>query len=394
MFVLDAAMGWMFGAAAGGVGLIALLALGAARRRRARAAWRSPLDLRVQASAPDAEAPQDDAAAAAAASEALAGAAVARVADAAPTVALAPAGAAPVPAQDAPMPAASAAVAPPVAAAPAPAQAAPAMQRTPEQIRAEIAAHAERLAAARAARAQRAGAERSLRDDPAGSAGVDLALDDLQAPAQPVFDPTRSTPWQQVVESVARARAGEARPQGATQALRAAVAAGGTPVPPRPVSVRPSDFMVRTAVPRMPPLDPWELQARPRRVLVADDARVVRVKLQRLLAAQGWQVIEAADGEEALRALGTHAPDLLITDVDMPGLDGFALTRALRAQAATAQLPVVMITAADDQHREEAVRAGVTVLLGKPYGEAALLSHLRRLMGLPAVAVAIEAVPA
>jgi CheY-like chemotaxis protein len=176
--------------------------------------------------------------------------------------------------------------------------------------------------------------------------------------------------------------------------LRAAVAAGGTPVPPRPVSVRPSDFMVRTAVPRMPPLDPSELQARPRRVLVADDARVVRVKLQRLLAAQGWQVIEAADGEEALRALGTHAPDLLITDVDMPGLDGFALTRALRAQAATAQLPVVMITAADDQHREEAVRAGVTVLLGKPYGEAALLSHLRRLMGLPAVAVAIEAVPA
>lgn len=392
MFVLDAAMGWMFGAAAGGVGLIALLALGAARRRRARAAWRSPLDLRVQASAPEVEAPQDDAAAAAAASEAQAGAAVARVADAAPTVALAPAGAAPVPAQDAPMPAASAAVALPVAAAPA--QAAPAMQRTPEQIRAEIAAHAERLAAARAARAQRAGAERSLRDDPAGSAGVDLALDDLQAPAQPVFDPTRSTPWQQVVESVARARAGEARPQGATQALRAAVAAGGTPVPPRPVSVRPSDFMVRTAVPRMPPLDPSELQARPRRVLVADDARVVRVKLQRLLAAQGWQVIEAADGEEALRALGTHAPDLLITDVDMPGLDGFALTRALRAQAATAQLPVVMITAADDQHREEAVRAGVTVLLGKPYGEAALLSHLRRLMGLPAVAVAIEAVPA
>lgn len=374
MIVLDAAMGWMLGAAAGGVALIALLALSAARRRRARAAWRSPLDLRVPAATDEASPPQ----------------AAVQPQPPAAVPALAP-DALPEPASGVP-PAVVADAAPAVA----PAAAAASAQRTPDQIRAEIAAHAERLAAARAARATRGTAERHARAADTPSAGVDLALDDLQAPTEPVFDPTRSTPWQQVVESVARARAGEARPQGATQAMRAAVAAGGTPAGLRTGSVRPSEFMVRTAVPRMPLLDPAELCARPRRILVADDARVVRVKLQRLLVAQGWQVIEAADGEEALRALNIHRPDLLITDVDMPGLDGFALTRALRAQPASAQLPVVMITAADDQHREEATLAGVTVLLGKPYGEAALLSHLRRLMGLPAVAAAsaTEAVPA
>lgn len=289
----------------------------------------------------------------------------------------------------------SASANPATPASPAPASAATA--RGQDAIRAELAAHAERLAAARAARAAA-----TAHAAAAAARGAERLQD--AAPAEPaVFDPTRTTPWQQVVESVARARAGLPGSAGGTEALRAAVAAAPAVVPsatraeappasasrtavPRPASVRPGDFAVRTAVPRVPPLDPNELGARPRRVLVADDARVVRVKLHRLLAAQGWEVIEAEDGEAALRLLASRGPDLLITDVDMPGLDGFALTRAVRAQAATAQLPVVMITAADDEHRDEAVSAGVTVLLGKPYGEAALLAHLRRLMGLHPVA--------
>ncbi|MEK8051255.1 response regulator [Ideonella sp. DXS22W] len=281
----------------------------------------------------------------------------------------------------------------------APAPEADAAARRQETIRAELAAHADRLAAARAARAA-AAAQAPV----AGAAAGDGTAAQPAGPA--VFDPTRTTPWQQVVDSVARARAGLPPQAGGTEALRAAVAAApavqpspalthaptraptpaALPASPRPASVRPGDFMVRTSVPRVPPLDPNELGARPRRVLVADDARVVRVKLHRLLVAQGWEVIEAEDGDAALRLVRSRAPDLLITDVDMPGLDGFALTRAVRGDAATAQLPVVMITAADDQHRDEAQRAGVTVLLGKPYGEAALLAHLRRLMGLHAVA--------
>ncbi|MDT7838502.1 response regulator [Aquabacterium sp. OR-4] len=353
--------------------LIVGLMLAAARRRRARAAARTPGELSV----PDLRWPaRADTSATGAAPTADALQAADAPAEAEAVVEA--------PARPTPAPAPLAASYPDLRErTPAPAQ------RSSDQIRAEIAAHAERLASARAARAQRNSAEAAARlaaERPSAAAAMDLSLDDLRADDGPVFDPTRSTPWQRVAESVARARAGEASTKGATEALRAAVASGGdTTTVPRPASVRPSDFMVRTAVPRMPPIDPAELRARPRRILIADDARVVRVKLQRLLQAQGWQVTEAADGDAALQALEAERPDLVITDVDMPGCNGFMLTRALRARPATADVPVVMITAADDQHRDEAMRAGVTVLLGKPYGEAALLSHLCRLMGLPPV---------
>ena len=74
-------------------------------------------------------------------------------------------------------------------------------------------------------------------------------------------------------------------------------------------------------------------------------------------------------------------PDVLITDVEMPGMDGFELTRHIRADPQSAQLPVIMITAADDRHREQADAAGVSVLLGKPYPEDALIAHIRLAMG-------------
>lgn len=332
MFVLDAAMGWMLGGAVGGVALIALLARQGARRRRMRDEIRMPGELTVavrpaSAAAPGAPSIQP----------------AAPVDHAPPAQALAAAGPATLPPPSAPE-------------APA---------RTPDAIRAEIAAHAERLAAARAARAA---AHAAVRTRPA-------PLDELPSlsasdePAPQVFDPTRSTPWQQVVESVARARHGEP-----------SAPARAAPQPrPAPSGAVVAKLPVLTVVAGGPSGDSAD---RPLRILVADDARVVRVKLHRLLSAQGWQVIEASNGDEALHQLDSQRPDLLITDVDMPGLDGFSLTRAVRADAGTARLPVIMITAADDQHREEAARAGVTTLLGKPYGEAALLAHIRRLTGL------------
>ena len=67
---------------------------------------------------------------------------------------------------------------------------------------------------------------------------------------------------------------------------------------------------------------------------------------------------------------------MLITDVEMPGIDGFELTRHIRGNPHTAMLPVIMITAADDRHREHADAAGVSVLLGKPYSEDALIAKL------------------
>ena len=123
-------------------------------------------------------------------------------------------------------------------------------------------------------------------------------------------------------------------------------------------------------------------------VLVADDSKVVRIKTGRLLAQHGYRVSHAGDGLEALQQLQAQAPDVLITDVEMPGMDGFELTRHIRDDPRTAGLPVIMITAADDRHRAQADAAGVSVLLGKPYADDELLAHIRLAMGQDAAALA------
>jgi CheY-like chemotaxis protein len=124
--------------------------------------------------------------------------------------------------------------------------------------------------------------------------------------------------------------------------------------------------------------------AGPATVLLADDSKVVRVKTGRLLEKQGWRVLLAEDGLGALQVLDRDAPDLLVTDVEMPGLDGFELTRRVRAHPRFARLPVIMITSSDDKHRAEAEAAGVDLLLGKPYAEETLLAQVQRLLGAAA----------
>lgn len=115
-------------------------------------------------------------------------------------------------------------------------------------------------------------------------------------------------------------------------------------------------------------------------VLVVDDSRTVRVKTGRLLGAHGYQVSFANDGLDAVRLLQESQPDIVITDVEMPGMDGFELTRHVRQDARSAHLPILMITSADDRHREDARAAGVSVLLGKPFGDEELIAHIRKVM--------------
>lgn len=228
-------------------------------------------------------------------------------------------------------------------------------------LRDELAAHAARLAAARAAR--------SAQPSPAATTTA--------RSIQVGFDGARTTPVRRLDAAVTQAR------QGQPAAPVLPKTPPKAPVPTLTQVIAPAPTPTPTLIPAPQPQPPRRSQPR---VLVADDSRIVRVKLSRLLTAQGFEVVEAGDGDEALRLAQEQRPDLLITDVDMPGQDGFALTRALRGRPATARLPVVMITAADDRHRDEAARAGVTVLLGKPFGEEALLAHLRRLLGLAAAA--------
>jgi len=115
-------------------------------------------------------------------------------------------------------------------------------------------------------------------------------------------------------------------------------------------------------------------------VMVADDSKIVRVKTGRLLAQHRYQIVYAIDGLQAVQQIEAGMPDVVITDVDMPGMDGFELTRYVRQNPLTAHIPVIMITAADDKHRADADRAGVSVLLGKPYPEDELIAHIRRAM--------------
>jgi len=112
-------------------------------------------------------------------------------------------------------------------------------------------------------------------------------------------------------------------------------------------------------------------------VLLVDDSKMVRVKSSRLLAAHGFQVVTAVDGIDALKQLDNCCPDIVITDVDMPEMDGFGLVNALRGNPRTQHIPLVMITSAEERHREEALRVGVGLVMGKPYDEAALVAHIR-----------------
>ncbi|HEX7639008.1 MAG TPA: response regulator, partial [Burkholderiaceae bacterium] len=127
-------------------------------------------------------------------------------------------------------------------------------------------------------------------------------------------------------------------------------------------------------------------------ILVVDDSKMVRLKTSRLLATQGYQVVLASDGQDAVDQLRTLRPDLVITDVDMPRLDGFGLARHLRGDPRTAGTPVVMITSAEDRHRPEAAAIGVGLVLGKPYPEDALLAHVAGLRFPAAAPAAAEAI--
>lgn len=114
-------------------------------------------------------------------------------------------------------------------------------------------------------------------------------------------------------------------------------------------------------------------------VLVVDDSITVRRVTQRLLLREGYRVAMAADGLQALERLQEERPAVVLSDIEMPRMDGFDLVRNIRADAALADLPVVMITSRiAEKHREHARELGVDHYLGKPYVDEELLDLVRR----------------
>ncbi|MBL4778247.1 response regulator, partial [Ralstonia sp.] len=117
-------------------------------------------------------------------------------------------------------------------------------------------------------------------------------------------------------------------------------------------------------------------------VMVVDDSLTVRKVTQRLLTRSGYQAVLARDGVDALRQLQEVTPDAMLVDIEMPHMDGFDLTRNVRADERIGATPIIMITSRTaDKHRRYAAEIGVNVYLGKPYNEEELLQHLRNLIG-------------
>ena len=112
-------------------------------------------------------------------------------------------------------------------------------------------------------------------------------------------------------------------------------------------------------------------------VMVVDDSLTVRKITGRLLAREGYQVLTAKDGVEALEQMIDLVPDVLLVDIEMPRMDGFDLTRNVRADARLKDVPIIMITSRTaDKHRNYALEIGANQYLGKPYQEEDLLKHI------------------
>jgi chemosensory pili system protein ChpA (sensor histidine kinase/response regulator) len=129
---------------------------------------------------------------------------------------------------------------------------------------------------------------------------------------------------------------------------------------------------------RTKPMAAQEAEARRAQVLVVDDSVTIRKVTTRILERYGIEVATAKDGVDALAWLHDHKPTVVLSDIEMPRMDGFELLASIRNDARLRDLPVIMITSRTGQkHREKAEGLGVNAYLGKPYTEADLMHALR-----------------
>jgi twitching motility two-component system response regulator PilH len=114
-----------------------------------------------------------------------------------------------------------------------------------------------------------------------------------------------------------------------------------------------------------------------KKVLVVDDAPVDTQNLQRIFADAGWVVVTASSGTEAVSKAKTDMPDLIMMDVNMPGLDGFSATRQIMQDPLTKGIPVVFVTSKDQRaDRVFAQMLGAKAYVTKPYTPEQILQSI------------------
>lgn len=118
------------------------------------------------------------------------------------------------------------------------------------------------------------------------------------------------------------------------------------------------------------------------RVLLIEDEANIAEAIRFILTRDGWDVTIHADGATALDRLRALRPDALVLDVMLPGLSGYEILDALRADSMLADLPVLILTArGQEREREMAAARGATLFMTKPFANADILASLRQLVG-------------
>ena len=121
--------------------------------------------------------------------------------------------------------------------------------------------------------------------------------------------------------------------------------------------------------------------AAPVEVVVVEDFEPTRRLLERTLESAGYSVESFSSGHEALQRCAARPPQLVVSDLIMPKVDGVSLTRILRTMHDTANIPVIIATAADGPEQAEAVhRAGAQAIVAKPYRRETLLATVRQVL--------------
>jgi two-component system chemotaxis response regulator CheY len=117
-------------------------------------------------------------------------------------------------------------------------------------------------------------------------------------------------------------------------------------------------------------------------IMTADDSASVRQMVSFTLKQSGYDVVEAVDGKDALTKLGTQKVDMLVTDLNMPNLDGIGLIKGVRAGSLNKFIPIVMLTTESQESRKaEGKAAGATGWIVKPFKPEQLVAVVKKVLG-------------
>jgi CheY-like chemotaxis protein len=118
-----------------------------------------------------------------------------------------------------------------------------------------------------------------------------------------------------------------------------------------------------------------------RTILIVEDYEDVRTCMKFLIESYGYEVVEAADGLEAIESFKDHFPDLVLMDVSLPGVDGLTATKAIRRFEGTSEIPIIAVTAHGQRFYERAIEAGCNDLIDKPVDFDNLEPFLNQYLG-------------